>query len=78
LNSRSHACLGRCSTTSATLPAMFCIGFFRDRVSRTICLGWPQSMIFLISASQVARITGMSHWRLLQYDFKVILRTILT
>jgi hypothetical protein len=24
--------------------------------------GWPQTSIFPISASQVARITGMSHW----------------
>jgi hypothetical protein len=30
----------------------------------TICLGWPQTVILLISASQVAKITGMSHWRL--------------
>jgi hypothetical protein len=27
----------------------------------TICLGWPCSWILSISASQVARITGMSH-----------------
>jgi hypothetical protein len=39
----------------------FCIGFFQDRVSRTICLGWLRTVIFLISASRVARITGMSH-----------------
>jgi hypothetical protein len=30
-------------------------------VSQTICLGWPRTEIFWISASQVARITGMSH-----------------
>jgi hypothetical protein len=28
----------------------------------TICLGWPQTAVLLISASWVARITGMSHW----------------
>jgi hypothetical protein len=30
----------------------------------TISLGWPQITILLISASQVARITGISHWHL--------------
>jgi hypothetical protein len=30
-------------------------------VSRNFCLGWPQTMILLISASQVAKITGLSH-----------------
>jgi hypothetical protein len=32
-----------------------------DGVSLTFCLGWPQTMIFLISASQVAGITGANH-----------------
>jgi hypothetical protein len=31
-------------------------------VLQTICLGWPWTKILLISASQVAKITGMSHW----------------
>jgi hypothetical protein len=39
----------------------FCDGFFPDRVLGTICLGWLQTAILLISASCVARITGMSH-----------------
>jgi hypothetical protein len=39
-----------------------CDGYFRDRVSRTICPGWLQTAILLISASWIARITGMSHW----------------
>jgi hypothetical protein len=30
-------------------------------VSRTICLGWPRTVIFLVLASQVAGITGVSH-----------------
>jgi hypothetical protein len=30
-------------------------------------LGWPGTMILLISASQVVRITGMSHWPQLHY-----------
>jgi hypothetical protein len=39
----------------------FCSGYFGDRISQTICLGWPWTMILLILASQVARITGISH-----------------
>jgi hypothetical protein len=27
-----------------------------------MCPGWPQTKILLISASQVARMTGMSYW----------------
>jgi hypothetical protein len=44
----------------APTPSFY--GFFQDRISRTIYLGWLQTMIPLISASWVARITGMSHW----------------
>jgi hypothetical protein len=33
-----------------TPPAHFCDGFFQDRVLRTICLGWLQTAILLISA----------------------------
>jgi hypothetical protein len=40
----------------------FCDGFFGDRGLRTICLGWLRTLTLLISASRVARITGMSHW----------------
>jgi hypothetical protein len=29
--------------------------------SSTVCPSWPQTSILLISASQVARIIGMSH-----------------
>jgi hypothetical protein len=36
------------------------MGFFQDRVSKTICLGWLWTMILLISASWVARITDVS------------------
>jgi hypothetical protein len=35
---------------------------FGDRVSWTICPGWFQATILLISASWVARITGVSQW----------------
>jgi hypothetical protein len=53
--------LNRYSTTWVTPPALFCTGYFWHRVSWTICLGWLQTTVLLISASQVARITGVSH-----------------
>jgi hypothetical protein len=42
----------------------FCSGYFGGEVLQTICSGWSQTKILLISVSQVARITGMSHWHL--------------
>jgi hypothetical protein len=48
-------------TPWATPPAPFCEGFFWDRVSQTFCPGWLWITVLLISASWVARITGMSH-----------------
>jgi hypothetical protein len=45
----------------ATPPAIFCVGFFWNRVSWTVCPGWLQTLILLISASWAARITGISH-----------------
>jgi hypothetical protein len=51
--------LYRLSHTSST----FWSGYSEDRVLQTICLGWPQTMILLISASRVDRVTGMSHQR---------------
>jgi hypothetical protein len=46
----------------------FCSGYFRDGVLQTICLGWPQTTILLISASQALRIIGVSHQRLALRD----------
>jgi hypothetical protein len=43
--------------------SFLCDGVFWDRVLQTICLGWPWTTILLISASWVARITGVSHQR---------------
>jgi hypothetical protein len=46
----------------ATVPVhFFCSGYFRDGVSQVICPGWPWTMILQTSASQIARITGVSH-----------------
>jgi hypothetical protein len=47
--------------TWATPPALFCVGFSWVRVSGTICWGWLQTAIILVSASCVNRITGVSH-----------------
>jgi hypothetical protein len=45
----------------ATPPALFfCDGFFWDRVSRTVWLGWLRTPVLLISASWVAGITDVS------------------
>jgi hypothetical protein len=49
-------------TPSATLPVHFCDGFSRDQCSWAVCPGWLLTMILLISASWLARITGLSHW----------------
>jgi hypothetical protein len=38
----------------------FYVKYFWDRVSQTICPGWLQAAILLISVSWVARIIGMS------------------
>jgi hypothetical protein len=35
--------------------------FLEIEVSRTTCLGWPATAILPISATQAARIPGMSH-----------------
>jgi hypothetical protein len=37
-------------------------GFFWDRVLQTVYPGWLGTAILLISASWVAKITGVSHW----------------
>jgi hypothetical protein len=31
-------------------------------VSQTVCPDWPQTMILPISACQISKITGVSHW----------------
>jgi hypothetical protein len=61
---RASHLLSRYSTTWVTPPALFCASYFWDRVSQTICLGWLQTKILLISASWVARIISVSHGHL--------------
>jgi hypothetical protein len=51
----------RRSNTWALSPVHFALVIFKDGVLQTICPGWPRTTILWISASQVARTTGMSH-----------------
>jgi hypothetical protein len=39
----------------------FFSGYLGDGVSRAVCPGWPWTLIFPISSSQIARIIGESH-----------------
>jgi hypothetical protein len=69
-------CLGQASAAHKTIHFVLHVGYFQDRVSQTISPGWLQTVILLISASQVGRITGVSHWHpahLLQFlrDFSL-------
>jgi hypothetical protein len=50
-------------------PILFCVGNFQDRVSPTICLWWLWTLMLLISASWVVRITGVSHQHLVEIYF---------
>jgi hypothetical protein len=50
--------LGAYTLRYSTSP--FCHGFFQD-ILWTICLGWLQTVILLISASWISRIAGVSH-----------------
>jgi hypothetical protein len=52
----------------ATPPALFCDGFFQDRVFP----GWLRTSNLLISASWEARITGVSQWHLARNFFSLI------
>jgi hypothetical protein len=54
----------RHSTTLATSLVHFAMLILETVSTQTICLGWPQTLILPISASQVARITGMSYQHL--------------
>jgi hypothetical protein len=46
----------------ATVPAIFCVGYFPDRLLWTVCPDWPPTLILRISASWIARITSLNHW----------------
>jgi hypothetical protein len=55
---RASYLLGSHSTTWDTAP-LFCVGYFQERISQTICLGWHRMWILLISASQVTGSTDV-------------------
>jgi hypothetical protein len=56
-------------TPWATPPALFCDGFFEIGSHKLFSLGWLQTTILMITASWVARITGMNHWYLATHNF---------
>jgi hypothetical protein len=52
---------GRCCTAWATPSVHFALVILEmEGVSRTICWGWSRTLIFQISASQVARISSQA------------------
>jgi hypothetical protein len=61
LNSELHTFAKNALYHLSCTSSPFCSGYFGGGISETISLGWPQSVILPISASQVARITGTSH-----------------
>jgi hypothetical protein len=62
LNSGFHTCKVVTLSPGPCLLSIFALVIFEDGVLRTSCLGWLWTLILPISASQVARITGVSHW----------------
>jgi hypothetical protein len=48
----------------------FCSGYFGEGLSQTILPGWSQTSILLISPSQVAKTTYVSHRHLDFFSFK--------
>jgi hypothetical protein len=61
LQLRALHLLGRHSTSWTTLPALFCIGYFWDRVSWTIYQTGFELRSSWLSASWIARIIDVSH-----------------
>jgi hypothetical protein len=60
-NSGLHSCKAGALPLEPYFQVHFALVSFGDRVSQTICPGWPQTSYLQISASQVARITGLRH-----------------
>jgi hypothetical protein len=61
LNSGLHICKTGVLLLEPHLKYIFALGYFGDEVLQTVCQGWPRTMILPISASEIARITGVSH-----------------
>jgi hypothetical protein len=66
---RAFCLQSRYCTTWAIPPVHFALFILEMGVFQTICLSWPLTVILLISASQVARIIGVSHWHLAAFWF---------
>jgi hypothetical protein len=66
-NSVPHSCQVGILPLEPLCQPFFVFRYFRDRVSRSICPGWLQNAIPLISAIWVARITSVSH----QHEVKI-------
>jgi hypothetical protein len=65
LNLGLHACkAGALSTSLVTPPVHFALVILEMGVSLTICPAWPQTVILPISASHVARISGVNNQHL--------------
>jgi hypothetical protein len=43
------------------LQPIFALVYFGEGISQTICLSWLPTTVLPISASHIARMTGMSH-----------------
>jgi hypothetical protein len=69
LNSGLHTCKVGALMLETHIQYILLWLFWRWGVSQTTCPGWPWTLILLISASQVARITGVSHQCLAQFTF---------
>jgi hypothetical protein len=65
LNSGVHTCSAGALPLDHSAGTFFCGGYFQDmvsdKVSQTICLGWPQTMILLIIVRRVPTATCSSH-----------------
>jgi hypothetical protein len=46
---------------SYSISPFFGVGYFWVQSSKTACPGWPRTLILLMSASRVARTTGVNH-----------------
>jgi hypothetical protein len=51
-----------CHLSHSSSPFLCWVFSSEGLLCMTDCQGWLQTMILMISASWVARITGMSHW----------------
>jgi hypothetical protein len=68
----SHLCLGIMDHSSVDRSVPLHPAFIGwHGASQTFCLGWPWTAVLLISASQVARVIGLSHHAWPQIHFSV-------